>query len=84
MIKLIIGFLLLFAFSCSKSTALPTNIGNQQNNSASYDYLELANQGYGPSGSYYLIHSKINDVGIIILVNEDSVNLDTCKIYRKY
>lgn len=83
MIKLAIGLLMLFIFSCSKSTALPTDIGNQRDNSA-YDYLELADQGYGPAGSYYLIHSKVNGVGIIILVNEDSVDLDTCVIYRKY
>ena len=83
MIKFAIGLLMLFIFSCNKSTELPTDIGNQQDNAA-YNYLELANQGYGPSGSYYLIHSKVNGVGTIILVNADSVDLDTCVIYRKY
>ena len=83
MTKLITGFLILFVFSCSKPTTLPTDIHNQQNTSA-YNYLELANQGYGPVGSYYLIHSNVDGFGIIILVNEDSVDLDTCVIYRKY
>lgn len=83
MIKLAIGLLVLFVFSCSKSTALPTAITDQQDTSA-FDYLELADQGNGPVGSYYLIHSTVNEVGIIILVNEDSVDLDTCIISRKY
>ena len=83
MIKLIIGLLLLFVFSCSKSTALPTDIGNQQDNSA-YNYLELADQGYGPAGQHYLIHKNFGEFNMIILVHEDSVNIDTCNIYRKY
>jgi len=94
MIKLAIGLFMIFVFSCSKSTALPiapsSNFDSEfidyleTNYNQHYKYIELADQGSGFVGSYYLIYSEINGVRAIIPVNEDSVNLDTCIIYRKY
>lgn len=83
MIKLAIGLLVLFVFSCSKSASIPTDIGNQQDNS-DYAYLELADQGYGPTDQHYLIHKDFGEFSMIILVHKDSIDIDTCKVYRKY
>ena len=98
MIKLAIGLLMLFIFSCSKSTAFPTDIGNQQSIPANaemadwlqtnynnhYNYLELADQGSGPTGQHYLIHKNFGEFSMTVLVHEDSIDIDTCKVYRKY